>query len=65
MGVEETKEAIVAAAEAFKSWGKTTAKERHDIIMRFYNLMQENAEDLAKIIVCAVLNRICEADQRT
>lgn len=50
MGIEETKEAINAAAEAFKSWGKTTAKHRHDIMMKFYALMQENHDDLGKMI---------------
>jgi succinate-semialdehyde dehydrogenase/glutarate-semialdehyde dehydrogenase len=54
MGLEETQLAILSAAEAFKTWGKTTAKERHDILVRFYNLMQENAEDLARIIVSAL-----------
>jgi succinate-semialdehyde dehydrogenase/glutarate-semialdehyde dehydrogenase len=53
MGVEETQAAIAAAAEAFKTWGRTTAKERHDILMRFYALLHENAEDLARIIVRA------------
>ena len=51
MTVEETRQAIDAAGTAFKSWGKTTAKERHDILVKFFNLMQQNAEDLARIIV--------------
>lgn len=34
MGVAETKEAVNAAAEAFKTWSKTTAKQRHDILMK-------------------------------
>ncbi|ETW84022.1 hypothetical protein HETIRDRAFT_408257 [Heterobasidion irregulare TC 32-1] len=50
MGVEETKEAINAAAEAFKTWSKTTAKHRHDILVKYFNLMQEHAEDLSRII---------------
>ncbi|THH16921.1 hypothetical protein EW146_g3794 [Bondarzewia mesenterica] len=50
MGVEETKEAINAAAEAFKTWSKTTAKHRHDILIKYFQLMQEHAEDLARII---------------
>ncbi|KZT71542.1 succinate-semialdehyde dehydrogenase [Daedalea quercina L-15889] len=50
MGLAETKQAIDAASRAFKSWGKTTAKERHDILKKFYALMQENTEDLARII---------------
>jgi acyl-CoA reductase-like NAD-dependent aldehyde dehydrogenase len=51
MGLKETQEAIDAAGETFLTWGKTTAKERHDILVKFYNLMQENSEDLARIIV--------------
>ncbi|KAI0053601.1 succinic semialdehyde dehydrogenase [Auriscalpium vulgare] len=50
MGVEETKEAIAAAAEAFKTWSKTTAKYRHDILVKFYNLMKEHEEDLGRLI---------------
>ncbi|KAH9948819.1 succinate-semialdehyde dehydrogenase [Amylocystis lapponica] len=50
MGLAETKHAIDAAAKAFKTWSKTTAKHRHDIMMRFYALMLENQDDLARII---------------
>ncbi|KAH9854802.1 succinate-semialdehyde dehydrogenase [Lenzites betulinus] len=50
MGVAETKEAIDAAAKAFKTWSKTTAKQRHDILKKFYDLMQEHTDDLARLI---------------
>ncbi|KAF9006713.1 succinate-semialdehyde dehydrogenase [Cyathus striatus] len=50
MGLEETKEAIDAAARAFPSWSKTTAKQRHDILMKFYHLMQEHHDDLGRLI---------------
>jgi len=49
MGIEETKDAIKAAGEAFVTWGKTTAKHRHDILMKFYSLMKEHENDLARI----------------
>ncbi|KZT05585.1 succinate-semialdehyde dehydrogenase [Laetiporus sulphureus 93-53] len=49
MGLAETKQAIDAASRAFKTWSKTTAKHRHDILMRFYRLMQEYQDDLARI----------------
>jgi succinate-semialdehyde dehydrogenase/glutarate-semialdehyde dehydrogenase len=55
MGLDETRAAIDAAATAFKTWSRTTAKERHDILMKMYYLMQENADDLARIIVSRVL----------
>ncbi|KZP03941.1 succinate-semialdehyde dehydrogenase [Athelia psychrophila] len=50
MGLVETKEAIDAAAKAFKTWGKTTAKHRHDILMKMYALMIEHGDDLGRII---------------
>jgi succinate-semialdehyde dehydrogenase / glutarate-semialdehyde dehydrogenase len=50
MGLEETKEAIDAAAKAFPAWSTLTSKERHDILMKFFNLMQENHDDLSKLI---------------
>ncbi|KAK7040951.1 hypothetical protein VNI00_009547 [Paramarasmius palmivorus] len=50
LGLAETKEAIDAAAKAFPRWSKTTAKHRHDILMKFFALMKEHEDDLAKII---------------
>ncbi|KAI0737782.1 succinic semialdehyde dehydrogenase [Daedaleopsis nitida] len=50
MGLEDTKAAIEAASKAFKTWSKTTAKQRHDILMKFYALMKEHADDLARLI---------------
>lgn len=50
MGIEETKDAIKAAGEAFVTWSKTTAKQRHDILMKFHRLMKEHENDLARII---------------
>lgn len=50
MGLEETKDAIAAASKAFETWGKTTAKHRHDILMKLFSLMQQHQDDLARII---------------
>ncbi|CDO77242.1 hypothetical protein BN946_scf184747.g55 [Trametes cinnabarina] len=50
LGLDETKQAIAAASEAFKTWSKTTPKQRHDILMKFYALMQEHQDDLARLI---------------
>ncbi|KAI0340797.1 succinate-semialdehyde dehydrogenase [Trametopsis cervina] len=50
MGVAETREAIAAASKAFKTWSKTTAKERHDLLMKFYALMREHDDDLSRLI---------------
>ncbi|KAG7097428.1 hypothetical protein E1B28_004772 [Marasmius oreades] len=50
MGLVETKEAIDAAAKAFPSWSRSTAKERHDLLMKLYALMKEHDDDLSRII---------------
>jgi succinate-semialdehyde dehydrogenase/glutarate-semialdehyde dehydrogenase len=50
LGLSETKEAIDAAAKAFKTWGTTTAKHRHDIMLKLYALMKEHNDDLSRII---------------
>jgi len=46
----EAKQAIDAAAEAFKSWKHTTAAERAGILNRWAELLEENREDLAIIM---------------
>ncbi|KDN51141.1 hypothetical protein RSAG8_00770, partial [Rhizoctonia solani AG-8 WAC10335] len=48
--VEDTKKAIEVAGEAFKTWSRTTAKERHDILKKMYGLMIDNGDDLGLII---------------
>ncbi|KAJ7468460.1 succinic semialdehyde dehydrogenase [Mycena latifolia] len=50
MGLAETKEAIDAAAKALPAWSKTTAKHRHDILMKLFALMQEHHDDLGRLI---------------
>jgi len=50
MGLAETQEAIDAAAAAFPAWSRTTAKQRHDILLRFFQLMQQHHEDLGRLI---------------
>lgn len=50
-GAEDTHIAIDAASAAFPSWSKTTAHERHDLLLALYQKIKENAEDLARIIV--------------
>ncbi|KAJ7270774.1 succinic semialdehyde dehydrogenase [Mycena haematopus] len=50
MGLAETKEAIDAASKALPEWSKTTAKHRHDILMKLHALMQEHNEDLSRLI---------------
>ncbi|OSY87387.1 succinate-semialdehyde dehydrogenase [Tenacibaculum holothuriorum] len=49
-GAEETEEAINIASEAFKLWKKETAGNRSKIIRKWYDLIVENADDLAYIL---------------
>ena len=47
---KDTESAIAAAAAAFPSFRITTGRERARMLRRWYQLMMENAEDLAKLI---------------
>lgn len=49
-GLEETRRAIEAADRAFGTWRKVVAKERGAILRRWFNLIMENQEDLAKLM---------------
>lgn len=50
MNIADAQSAIDAAAKAFESFSKTTAKERSDLLRKWYNLMVEHSEDLACIL---------------
>ncbi|WP_370276910.1 NAD-dependent succinate-semialdehyde dehydrogenase [Pontibacterium sp.] len=50
LGVEDATCAIEAAEVAFKSWKKTTAKERAVILRRWFELITENADALAELL---------------
>lgn len=46
----ETKRAIQAAHRAFDSWRSKTAKERADILLKWSHLIDENKQDLARLM---------------
>lgn len=50
-GVEETRRAIEAADRAFPKWARTPAKERGEILRRTQNLMAEQRDEIAKLVV--------------
>ena len=50
MGAAETREAIDVAARAFADWRRKTAKERAAVLRRWYELMLEHQEDLARLM---------------
>ena len=49
-GVAETRRAIDAAQAAFHPWRAKTAAERAKILRRWFELMMENQEDLARLM---------------
>ena len=50
LGAAETRRAIEAAQRAQKEWARRTAKERAGVLRKWFNLMMENQEDLARIM---------------
>lgn len=49
-GKNETKVAISSAYEEFRDWSNTTAKERSKILRKWYDLIMEEKEEIAKIM---------------
>ena len=50
MGAAETKRAIAAAEKAWPAWRSKLAKERANILRKWYDLILENQEDLARLM---------------
>jgi len=50
MGAAETKRAIEAANASWGAWRKKTAKERANILRKWFNLMMEAQDDLAMLM---------------
>jgi succinate-semialdehyde dehydrogenase / glutarate-semialdehyde dehydrogenase len=50
LSAAETRRAIAAANAAFPAWSARTAKERAQILRRWFDLMMENQEDLARLM---------------
>ncbi|MBS0652454.1 MAG: NAD-dependent succinate-semialdehyde dehydrogenase [Verrucomicrobia bacterium] len=61
MGTEETQRAIKAASLAWPEWKAKTAKERSQIIRRWYDLIMEHLEDLAVIMTSEQGKPLAEA----
>src|ERR1700675_3180866 len=50
LGAAETRAAIEAANKAFPAWSKKTGKERAAVLRRWFELMIENQDDLARLM---------------
>ena len=58
---DQVAQAIAAAETAQKDWARWTGKERAAVLRRWYDLMMENAEDLARILTAEQGKPLAEA----
>src|SRR5690606_10031665 len=61
MGAAETRRAIEAANAAWGAWRKKTAKERANILRKWFDLMMANQEDLAVLMTAEQGKPLAEA----
>jgi succinate-semialdehyde dehydrogenase / glutarate-semialdehyde dehydrogenase len=61
LGVVETRQALAAADRAWPLWRSKTAKERSAILMKWYHLMHQHADDLARIMTAEQGKPLAEA----
>ena len=61
MGADETRQAIEAANRALPAWRALTAKERANILRRWFDLMLENQDDLARLMTLEQGKPLAEA----
>ena len=50
LGAKETKAAITAANAAWPAWRNQTAKQRHALLMKWFHLLMEHQDDLARLM---------------
>jgi succinate-semialdehyde dehydrogenase/glutarate-semialdehyde dehydrogenase len=60
-GPESAHHAIVAANKAWPIWRAKTAKERATILMKWFQLLQANADDLARLMTAEQGKPLAEA----
>lgn len=61
LGTDETIEAIDAAGQAQKAWAARTAKDRSYVLRRWFDLIMENQNDLARILTAEQGKPLAEA----
>ncbi|MFK7864510.1 MAG: NAD-dependent succinate-semialdehyde dehydrogenase [Pseudohongiellaceae bacterium] len=59
--VADAENAVGAAATAFKTWSKTTAKHRSGLLRKWYELILENAADLGALMTAEQGKPLAEA----
>ena len=61
LGAEDARRAIDAAADAQQEWAARVAKERSGILRNWFELMVDNADDLARILTAEMGKPFAEA----
>ncbi len=61
LGAKETRRAIEGARRAFPEWSAKTGKERAAVLRRWYQLLMENQEDLARLMTLEQGKPLAEA----
>jgi succinate-semialdehyde dehydrogenase / glutarate-semialdehyde dehydrogenase len=61
LGPDEAKAAIAAASAAWPAWRARTAKDRAQIMMRWFSLLMQHADDLARIMTAEQGKPLAEA----
>ena len=61
LGASQAQAAIDAANAAWPAWRNKTAKERHAIMLRWFHLLHQHADDLARIMTAEQGKPLAEA----
>lgn len=61
LGASETRKAVDAANQAWPAWRGKTAKERSAILMKWFHLLHQHADDLARIMTAEQGKPLAEA----
>ena len=61
LGAAEAEQAIAAADRAWPAWRRKTAKERAAVMMKWFHLMHQHADDLARIMTAEQGKPLAEA----
>ncbi len=61
LGAADAEAAVAAAEKAWPAWRKKTAKERGAVMMKWYHLMHQHADDLARIMTAEQGKPLAEA----
>jgi succinate-semialdehyde dehydrogenase/glutarate-semialdehyde dehydrogenase len=61
LGAAEAEAAVAAAARAWPAWRAKTAKERHAVLMKWFQGLMQHADDLARIMTAEQGKPLAEA----